>query len=132
MKKLFQAALVALMLVPSVGLAQDRGGLNCLVDNKIDIFEDNKYTAEHLNRYRFSVLLDADNGTVSRCSVQPGDGEFTCDTYNIDKTEITAGFVDIKKYYYFRGQFDLQIFDGESFIENNGRGSIATGLCFPP
>jgi hypothetical protein len=133
MRLLLKAFIVGFMLAKPLGaVAQDRGGLICLVDNKTDIFEGNKYTNEHLNQSRFSVLLDLDNGTLSRCSVQLSDGEYTCDTYNIDKTEIAAGFVDIRKYYYFQGQFDLQIFDGERFIENNGRGSIATGLCFPP
>jgi hypothetical protein len=130
--RLLQAITFCLMLMAPVGaVAQDRGGLICLVDNKTEIFEGNKYTTEDLNRLRFGVVLDADNGTLSRCSVQSSDGEYTCDTYNIDRTEIAAGFVDIRKYYYFQGQFDLQIFDGERFIENNGRGSIATGLCIP-
>jgi len=35
----------------------------------------------------------------------------------------------IAKYYYFDGQFDVQIFPNLSFIENNGRGDIAFGKC---
>ena len=27
--------------------------------------------------------------------------------------------------------FDLQIFNGSTFVENNGRGSIASGTCYP-
>ena len=131
--RLLKAITVGLLLAaPAGAMAQGRGDLICLVDNKTDIFEGIRYTAEDLKKYRFGVLLDLDDGTLSRCSVEAGDGNLTCDIYNIDKTEIAAGFVDIKKYYYFGGQFDLQIFDGERFIENNGRGSIATGLCFPP
>ena len=35
----------------------------------------------------------------------------------------------IAKYYYFDGQFGVQIFSGLSFIENKGRGDIAFGKC---
>lgn len=37
--------------------------------------------------------------------------------------------VKIKKYYLFRSQFDVQLFPDLSFLENNGRGSIAYGQC---
>ena len=35
----------------------------------------------------------------------------------------------IKKYYRFRGQFDVQLFPSLFFVENNGRGGIAFGKC---
>jgi hypothetical protein len=37
---------------------------------------------------------------------------------------------EIRKYYVFAGQFDVQLFENSmTFIENNGRGSIAMGKC---
>jgi len=35
----------------------------------------------------------------------------------------------IRKYYLFRSQFDVQLYPDSSFIENNGRGSVAYGKC---
>lgn len=103
----------------------------CIVQRKIDVLNNEVYSSEQLQKLSFSLLLDENENAVSRCSFQQSAGSVTCDKYNIDRTEIAAGFVDIKKYYYFAGQFDLQLFDGREFIENNGRGSIATGFCVP-
>ena len=101
----------------------------CIVQNKLDAFTGNVYSAEQLKSMKFSLRLDTEAQTMSRCSFQKSVGTVTCDTYNIDKVAAASGFVDIKKYYYFNGQFDLQIFNNYEFIENNGRGSIATGIC---
>jgi hypothetical protein len=38
-------------------------------------------------------------------------------------------FVGHLKYYYLQGQFDVQVLASGDFVENNGRGSIATGWC---
>lgn len=75
--------------------------------------------------------------TISRCSWSDIEGKRTCDTYPIDKREMTVFkrtnyFVD--KFYYFRGHLDVQIFqpNGETsfnYIENNGRGAIRRGKC---
>ena len=35
--------------------------------------------------------------------------------------------MNVSKYYYFLGQFDVQVFLDGSFIENNGRGALAFG-----
>lgn len=101
----------------------------CVVQRKIDILNNRTYSSEQLQKLSFSLLLNETEKTVSRCSFQQSAGSVTCDEYVIDKTEVAAGLVDIKKHYYFAGQFDLQIFDGRGFLENNGRGSIATGFC---
>jgi|TARA_B110000879_G_C10690952_1_gene325360 hypothetical protein len=101
----------------------------CIVQNKLDALTGNVYSAEQLKSMQFSLRLDTEAQTMSRCSFQKSAGTVTCDTYNIDKVAIASGFVDIKKYYYFSGQFDLQIFNNYEFVENNGRGSIATGIC---
>jgi len=102
----------------------------CQVHQKIDVLAGNVYTVEQIEAAQFSVRLDTNSQIISRCSYVSSAGRVTCDDYRIDRTEVAAGFVDIVKFYYFRGQFDLQIFDGLNFIENNGRGSITTGNCF--
>lgn len=101
----------------------------CIVQNKLDALTGNVYSAEQLKSMQFSLRLDTEAQTMSRCSFQKSAGAVTCDTYNIDKVAVSSGFVDIKKYYYFNGQFDLQLFNNYEFVENNGRGSIATGIC---
>ena len=101
----------------------------CIVQNKLDVFTGNVYPAEQLKSMQFSLRLDTEAQTISRCSFQKSVTAVTCDTYNIDKVTLAGGFVDIKKYYYFTGQYDLQIFNNSEFVENNGRGSIATGIC---
>jgi len=101
----------------------------CQVHQKIDVLAGNVYTAEQIEAAQFSVRLDTNSQTISRCSFSNTAGTVTCDDYRIDRMETAPGFVDIVKFYYFGGQFDMQIFDGISFIENNGRGSIAIGNC---
>lgn len=118
---LFSAALLA----PAYG----QQGLNCLVDHKFDAVTGDSYSQEQLEELQFSVRVNLTDETLSRCSFVQSAGRVTCDTYPLDRMEVAAGYVDIVKYYYFRGQFDLQIFDGSSFVENNGRGSIASGNC---
>ena len=119
-----------LILVTIASLANSASANTmCIVQNKLDALTGNVYSAEQLKSMQFSLRLDAQAQTMSRCSFQNSAGAVTCDTYNIDKVAIARGFVDIKKYYYFSGQFDLQIFNNYEFVENNGRGSIATGIC---
>jgi hypothetical protein len=38
-------------------------------------------------------------------------------------------FVNIKKYYLFKSQYDFQLYEDLSFVENNGRGGISYGIC---
>lgn len=122
------AIAVSFCFIAAAGSATELG---CIVTRKIDVLNNTEYTAEDLARGKFAVILSEEANTVSRCSFQKSVGEVTCDSYGIDKIEVAPGFVDIKKFYYFAGQFDLQLFGGSSFIENNGRGSIATGTCVP-
>ena len=87
-------------------------------------------TPEDLEKYQFHLLVvDTEDKTiVSRCSFTPSAGKITCDPYTPDEV-MRDPFVKIKKYYYFAGQFDLQIFANMTFVENNGRGGIAFGRC---
>ncbi len=85
--------------------------------------------AENLKKYKYQSRIKEDGKkvTFSRCSVETGKG-FTCDDYPVDKVEKDAT-VGHKKYYYYRGQADLQIFKDLSAIENNGRGQISYQTC---
>lgn len=115
------------ILAPAYG----QQSLNCLVDRKFDAVTGDSYSQEQLEELQFSARVNLTDETLSRCSFVQSEGRVTCDTYPLDRMEVAAGYVDIVKYYYFRGQFDLQIFNGSSFVENNGRGSIASGNCYP-
>ena len=121
-------SLLSLLIIASLANSASASTM-CIVQNKLDAFTGNVYTAEQLKSMQFSLRLDTEAQTISRCSFQKSAGAVTCDTYDIDKVAVASGFVDIKKYYYFSGQFDLQIFNNYGFVENNGRGSIATGIC---
>ena len=98
--------------------------LQCLVDRKID--RTTEYSRARIDEMQWSVVIrhhDDEWATVSRC-----DAKAPCDRYIVDNYEFTKG-VNISKYYYFSGQFDVQVFGDLSFIENNGRGTIAFGQC---
>lgn len=120
--------ITALFLVLYANYAEAKTSV-CSVQTKIDFLSGIVYSEQQIKDMQFSVLLNTADKTVSRCSFVASEGKVTCDTYQFDREEKAAGFVDISKYYYFSGQFDLQVFGSGQFIENNGRGSIATGFC---
>ena len=84
---------------------------------------------ENLRKYKYQSRIkeDGKKTTYSRCSVATGKG-LTCDDYAVDKIEKDSN-VGHKKYYYFRGQADLQIFQDLSAVENNGRGQVSYQKC---
>ena len=92
--------------------------------------DDLLYSQDQLNKYKFAVKIKevGDEAILSRCSFQSSAGKVTCDDYPADYI-YSDPVVGHKKYYYFRGQFDVQIFSNLFFVENNGRGSIAMGKC---
>jgi hypothetical protein len=90
-----------------------------------------RYTEEQLRQLQFAVIVRdrGDDGTeVGRCSFISTEGRVTCDFYKIDFVSRDSA-TGHRKYYYLRGQFDVQVFGSGDFVENNGRGSIATGRC---
>lgn len=105
---------------------------DCKVTKKFDT--ENVYSKEAIERGKFSVMVrDTQSPTLSRCSFIQSQGAVTCDEYQVDKIA-QAAKVGIKKFYYFDGQFDVQIFPAVgsgpmTFVENNGRGGIAFGTC---
>ena len=103
---------------------------NCPVSNKWD--KDKTYSQEMIEKWKYAVVIreHSDSAYLSRCS-NDSSGKFTCDEYKVDRIEISAVLgSEIRKYYVFAGQFDVQLFENSmTFIENNGRGSIAMGTC---
>ncbi len=100
----------------------------CTVNKKYD--SEYIYSKEQILKGKYSLKIKESNGKafVARCSDSIIEKKFTCDWYKIDRIEFTKN-VNIKKYYYFSGQFDFQLFSNLAFVENNGRGGIAYGKC---
>ena len=108
--------------------AQPRHNLLCSVTKKAD--GENDYSREQLERGGFAVRLRhaSDKLIVERFSFAPSQRRVTCDPYVVDQVAYDA-VINATKYYLFRGQFDLQVFNDLSFVENNGRGVVAWGRC---
>jgi len=100
----------------------------CKVTRKLD--SEREYSREHLDKYQPGVFVrtGAYGATLSRCSYGSS-GKHSCDEYVADKIEID-GSTGHRKFYYHRGQFDVQVFSNNRFIENNGRGTISFGQCW--
>ena len=126
-------ALVALSVVTPAAAAD----LVCHVTRRVSdgVPEDPR---GYIEKYKPSVRVVevGSKAKVARCSFSPSEGKVTCDWYEVDRVEVAPrgplGLVNIRKYYVFRQQFDVQVFyDGKerTVIENNGRGGIAWGTC---
>jgi hypothetical protein len=100
----------------------------CEIVRKFDT--ENEYTAQRLARAKFGVRIDERQSVsfISRCSVSLTSGELSCDKHQVDRVEYDE-IAKIKKYYVFKSQFDVQLFPNLTFVENNGRGSVAFGSC---
>ncbi len=100
----------------------------CIVHKKFN--SEMKYTDKQIEEGRFSVIIKdiGKKASLSRCSFVQSQYRVTCDSYEVDKIAYDE-HVKIKKYYVFRSQFDVQLFNNMTFIENNGRGGIAFGKC---
>ena len=99
----------------------------CRVTRKLD--SETIYSSSHIEQYKFSVRIKDELKTeLERCSYSPNQNKVTCDRYSIDRVEVDK-FVGIKKFYFFKGQFDVQLFPDMNFVENNGRGGVSYGKC---
>ena len=107
------------------------GSFECKVEKKYSADLSVIHTKQEVEKFNFNIkVLEAQDTTVKRCSFAPSQNAVTCDTYTADRTEFTnTPYVKIKKFYVTNSQYDIQIFEDLSFIENNGRGSIAYGKC---
>ncbi len=99
----------------------------CVVTRKLD--SENIYPKSQLDQYKYSVRIkDEKNPEIERCSFTPSEKKVTCDRYSVNRVEVDK-YVGIKKFYYFTGQFDVQLYPDMRFVENNGRGGISYGKC---
>ena len=116
--------LVLLSLFPSIVYSST---YDCKVTRKFDF--QGEMTSSIIQKYQYSVKIkDIPKSEIERCSFTPSQNKVTCDRYTVDKVEVDK-FVGIKKFYYFIGQFDVQLYPDMRFIENNGRGGISYGTC---
>lgn len=104
--------------------------LLCTVNKKYDYALYEIHSSESLAKWQFSieVLDDEQSKTIRRCSYSVVNKGVTCDSYPVDKVAVDP-WTRIRKYYVFNAHFDVQIFPDLVFIENNGRGGLATGSC---
>jgi len=113
------------VLAPALAFAVE---YECKVEKKFDA--ERVYTPAQLEAGQFSVRIEEVGGAaaLSRCSFVASKQKVTCDRYEVDKV-VFDDVPKVKKYYVFRSQFDVQLFSGLAFVENNGRGGIAFGRC---
>lgn len=120
------------MLFPIYSFAVE---YHCEVTNKYNF--DKVYTKDEIRKGKFSNKIKeiGNEVFVSRCSYSTSAGKVTCDQYKMDHVEYyDNGLSDkfrivIKKYYSFGSQFNIQLFQDLSFVEDNGRGGIQYGKC---
>ncbi len=103
----------------------------CKVDKKYAADLSVIQSKEEVEKYKFKITIkEGVKVTLERCSFAPSQNAVTCDYYEPDRVEFTnTQYVMIKKFYVTRSQYDVQIFENLTFVENNGRGSIASGKC---
>ena len=103
----------------------------CKVDKKYAADLSVIQSKEEVEKYKFKITIkEGAKVTLERCSFAPSQNAVTCDYYEPDRVEFTnTQFVKIKKFYVTKSQYDFQIFENLTFVENNGRGSIASGKC---
>jgi hypothetical protein len=99
----------------------------CKVTRKVG--PENVVSESELKKWQFSIKIhDNVKPELERCSFAPSQNTVTCDKYAVDKVEVDK-FIGVKKFYYFRGQFDVQLYQDMAFVENNGRSGISFGKC---
>ena len=103
----------------------------CKVDKKYAADLSKIQSKEEIDFFKFKLTIkESPKVTIDRCSFDPSQKAVTCDNYEPDRVEFTnTQYVKIKKFYVTRSQYDVQIFENLSFVENNGRGSIGFGKC---
>lgn len=104
---------------------------DCKVDKKYAADLSKIQSKEEIDYYKFKLTIkESPKITIDRCSFAPSQNAVTCDILEPDRVEFTnTQYVKIKKFYVTKSQYDVQIFENLSFVENNGRGSIASGKC---
>lgn len=103
----------------------------CKVDKKYAADLSIIQSKEEVEKSKFKITIkEGAKVTIDRCSFAPSQNAVTCDILEPDRVEFTnTQFVKIKKFYLTKSQYDVQIFENLMFVENNGRGGIASGKC---
>ncbi len=76
----------------------------------------------------YTKIVEGSTVIIQRCSTPYVQNSSQCDSYEADRVEYDSN-VQIRKYYVFKPQYDIQIFSDMSFIDNNGRGGFLVGTC---
>ena len=123
-----KSKILAMLVVAALPVLAQAVEYNCTFTKNFNL--EHEYSASELAKGQFSVVIEEHGfGTfLSRCSFVQSENEVTCDRYEVDKIAVDHN-VKIKKYYVFDSHFDVQLFSDLTFIENNGRGTIAFGTC---
>lgn len=118
-------AMLLVFIVPSLAGAVEYA---CTVTKKWDL--EKASTKERLAEWNFTVMIEeyTDGAFLTRCSYSTSDAKEMCDRYVVDRIEIDERAA-LKKYYVFASHFDVQLFSDIRMLENNGRGTLATGQC---
>lgn len=113
--------LVTILLIGSISEAEVK---KCKPTSGVNV--QGAISGSDLSKREVHSLVD--NESISRCSLVPSLGKVTCDVYKVDKM-VEDPHVKIKKYYYYKGQLNVQVFPDGGYIEDNGRGTIYFGSC---
>lgn len=119
---------VGILLVLAAPITAFGSVFDCPVARKLES-DGRVYTEQQMRDMKASVVIhDGPQPALERCSYAASEGKVTCDKYEVDRVAHDTN-VDLKKFYVFRSQFDVQLFSNLQFVENNGRGGLAFGKC---
>jgi hypothetical protein len=132
MMKSAQLVLVAAAMTLGVVTASAKE-LRCVVVEKVGTPEGtlSSHPPKDIMKLSYAVIIrdkGADGSEIGRCSYSSSASRVTCNFYAVDRIERDTEVGHVK-YYHFARQFDVQIFADMRFIENNGRGELASGTC---
>lgn len=89
----------------------------------------NSVTKQSQNKLR---IIDGDSVILERCMFIESQNKYNCIPFEIDVVSKDK-YIESRKYYNTRTQYDIQLLTLQSekiiYVENNGRGGIATGFC---
>ena len=100
----------------------------CPVTRKYDF--DTTYSSEEIKEGQFSTRLKElpDGFSLFRCAFSHFAGKVDCTRYKVDRVEVNQD-LQVKKYYAFGSQFNLQIFSDLKSVEDDGVGGLQYGKC---
>lgn len=101
---------------------------DCYVDTKVS--KEKQYKKEEIDKYSPVISIQEDDKytIISRCSFFEMYKRNACYSYIVD-TIVVNDKRKMRKYYIYKTQYDIQIFNDKRFVENNGMGLINFGEC---